>query len=198
MIYKAKQEAPNEKYITYDQMNIIIAFEKLWLKIAIWIRTYIRSVIFDTRDKNSIANYLIALPNEFYPIFSLFYGTTVAQNIVNLLVDFIKSSIEVVEYMKYGESELANSSIIKWYQTADKLSSYLARINIYWDEYQWKFLLYQYIKLKIDGINAIIQDDYKKEVELYNMLDNIIFLMGSYMARGIISSSSQQIPNQIN
>jgi len=86
MIYKAEQESPNESYITYDQMNIIIAFEKLWLKIAIWIRTYIRSVIY--------------------------------------------------------------------------------------------------------GINAIIQDDYEKEVELYNMVDNVVFLMGSYMARGIISSSS--------
>ena len=190
MIYKAEQESPNESYITYDQMNIIIAFEKLWLKIAIWIRTYIRSVIYDTRDKNSVANYLITLPYEFYPIFSMFYGTTVAQNIVNLLVDFIKSAIEVVEFMKYGENGLVNSSTIKWYQAADNLSTYLARINIYWDESQWKFLLYQYIKIKIDGINAIIQDDYEKEVELYNMVDNVVFLMGSYMARGIISSSS--------
>ncbi len=190
MLYKMEQEIPNENYITYEQMNIIIVFQKLWLKIAIWFRTYMRSAIYDTRDKSHVVNYLTILPHEFYPMFNMFYGSTIAQNITDLITNFIKAAIEVVEYKRYGEGGLTNSSIFEWYQSADKLSSYLARVNVYWDENQWKFLLYQYIRLKSDGISALVNDDYDKEVELYNMIDNIIFLMGSYMARGIISHNA--------
>ncbi len=196
MIYKFEQEITNNKYLTYGQMNIIFSFQKLWLKVAIWIRTYIRSVIYDTRDKKHVANYLISLPNEFYPTFNMFYGSNIAQNITDLLLDFIKSAMELVEFKKYGESDLTNLRILKWYQSADKLSSYLSKINVYWDENQWKFLLYQYIKLKSYGISALVNNDYIQDVNQYNIIDNIIFIMGSYMARGIIASNVQQISSQ--
>lgn len=196
MIYKLEQEIPNEKYLTYGQMNIIFSFQKLWLKIAVWIRTYIRSVIYDTRDKEHIANYLISLPQEFYPTFNMFYGSNIALNITDLLSDFIKSAMELIEYKRYGESELTSSRTIEWYKSADKLSSYLAKINVYWDENQWKFLLYQYIKLKTDGISALVNNDYRQEIDQYNIIDNIIFIMGSYMARGIIASNLQPVSSQ--
>lgn len=196
MIYKLEQEIPNEQYLTYDQMNIIISFQKMWLKIALWIRTYIKASIFDTPNLKSTTNYLFILPSEFYPIFSMFYGTEVAQNLVNILLDFIKSAMKVIESMKYGDKVLTGSRITEWYQVADKLSSYLARINIYWDENQWKYFLYQYIKLKVDEIRAIVNGNFEEEIELFERIEDVIFLMSSYMARGIISSNLKRITNQ--
>ena len=177
MIYKMEQEITDKKYLTYEQMNIIIAFQKLWVKLGYWIRIYIRTAIFDTPDKKQVANYLMSLPNEFYPLFNTFYGPEITQNLIDLLLNFINSAIKVIDYKKYGESGLANSSIIEWYQSADKLSSKLAEINVYWDENQWKSLLYQYIKLKIDKISAIVSGYYVDNFNIYNMIDNVIFLI---------------------
>nr|WP_312578601.1 hypothetical protein [Sedimentibacter sp.] len=196
MIYKMEQEISNERYLTYEQMNIIITFHKLWVKVGYWIRTYIRSTIFDTPDKKQVSNYLISLPNEFYTIFSMFYGSDIAQNLIDILLNFITSAMKVIEYKNYDESGLTSSSTIEWYQSADNLSSYLANINVYWDENQWKSLLYRYIKLKTDDISAIVNSNYEDDINLYNTIDNVIFLIGSYMARGIIASNLRNIPNQ--
>lgn len=192
MIYKAEQKMPNQNYITYDQMNIINAFQKMWLHIAIWMRTYIKALVYETRNLPSISSQLINLPSDFYGTFSLFYGTEAAQNFVNLLTEFVKAAMGVAEAMKNDDHILINSRSIGWYQIADQLASFLARTNVYWDENQWRYLLYQYIKLKIDEINAVINDNYEQESQLFNMIEDIVFIMASYMARGVIASNLQQ------
>lgn len=75
---------------------------------------------------------------------------------------------------------------------ADKVAAYLARINIYWDEEQWKYLLYKFIKLRIDLINSIINNQWDVGFELQDRIDDIIIVMANYMARGIIAL--QQTP----
>ncbi|WP_206459976.1 hypothetical protein [Anaerovorax sp. IOR16] len=187
MIYKNQESIPNEKYISYDQMNIINTFEKLWIRIAIWVRAYIRAYIYDTPNLSLTTSMLNDdLPSEVYDLFSIFFGTQVAETMKKLFFDFFKAIIEVVEPIKYGDEVLANSRIIKWYEVADEISSFLAKINVYWDENQWKYLLYQYIKFKIDEINAVIQGDHETEKKLLKELETINFLMSNYMARGII------------
>jgi len=49
--------------------------------------------------------------------------------------------------------------------------------------------LYQYIKLIIQEINAIKNGEYENEINIYNNINNLTDLMGSYMARGIISKN---------
>lgn len=184
-------ETTQNNYLTYDQVNIIIAFLKLWLDLATWMRIYIKAMIYDTRNLQSVKNYLLYLPSEFYDTFRVFYGGIAAQKLMDLLTEFIVSAMKVIESLKYGDTVLSDSRIIEWYGVADKLSSFLARTNVYWDENQWKYLLYEYIKLKIDEINAVINDDYEGEIRIYNSIEDIIFLISSYMARGIISSNLQ-------
>lgn len=196
MVGKEENKLPEDKYITYDQMNIINAFQKLWLHLSIWMRSYIKSVVYDTRNLHFNAEQLLSIPNDFYGPFSLFYGTVTAQNFAGHLADFIKAAMEVVEAIKNGDSVLANSRAVRWYETADALASFLARINVYWDENQWRYLLYQYIKLKIDEIHAVLNDNYEEESELFNSIEDIVFIISSYMARGIIASSLQRSPER--
>lgn len=195
MAYKMEQKPPNDKYLTYDQMNIIIAFQKMWFKIAIWFRSYIRAAIYETPNLKSVTNSLIYLPSEVYSVFSIFSGTEAAHDIKSIFDDFIKVAIEVVEAMKYEDNVLTNSRIIEWYLTADELAAYLARINVNWDENHGRYLLYQYIKIKIDEINAVIIGNDEVEMELYKMVEDVNFLLASYMARGILISNSQPIPS---
>lgn len=192
MIYKLQELEPTEKYLTYDQMNLIAAIEKLWIKLSVWLRTYIKADIYDTRNLKSVTNYLNSLPSTFYPILSTFHGPITAQNLSNLLFDFLQAAMGVVEAIKYGDNELTSSRIIKWYQIADQISSDLSRINVYWDENQWKNLLYQFIKLTVEEIKAIVNDEFEEEIVIYDGIEDIVFLLASYMARGIISA--QQNP----
>lgn len=197
MFYKTEETVPTEYYLTYDQMNVINAFEKLWLHIAFWMGIYTRAALYDTPNLKPTANQLTNLPSEFYGPFSIFYGTEIAQSLVDLMSKFMQSAMGVIEVMKYGDQVLLNSRVIEWYNIADELSSFLAKTNVYWDENQWRYLLYQLIKLKIDEASALLNNDNAQEISLYNQIENIIFLIASYMARGILASSSlQRIPPQ--
>lgn len=192
MIYK-REKSQSKDYISYDQMNIIITMQKMWFKIAIMIRAYIKASIYETRNLKSIAHTLSNLPSEVYDIAIVFYGPEAAEQLKNLLSDFIKTTLEIVEAKKYGDKVLANSKIIKLYKIADKISSFLARLNIYWSEEQWKYLLYQYIKLKIAEIDAVIDEDDEAEKEIFDKIETINFLMANYMGRGIIASQQGRV-----
>ncbi len=189
MIYKMEEKMGNDRYITFEQMNILIAIQKVWIKLALWIRLYVNAAIYDTPNLKSISNHLTNIPTEFYNIFSVFYGAEIAQNVKNIMADFLKHMMGVVEAIKFGDRVLTSSRTIEWYLTADKLSLFLAKINFYWDENQWKYLLYQYIKIKIDEINATVNGNNDIAMELYNKSETISFLITSYLGRGIISSN---------
>lgn len=196
MVFKNQDNIQNEKYLTYDQLNIMITVQKLWIRFAMWIRTYLRALIYDTRNLNLNTNMINSLPSEVYNLFSIFFGTEIAENMKNLFFQFFQVMMQVAEAMKYGDQISTDARIIKWYQVADEISSYLARINVYWDENQWKYLIYEYIKLKTGEINAIIQGDDEAERELYDLVENVNFLMSNYMARGMIRAA--QNPNHTN
>lgn len=190
MIYS--RETRTDEYITYDQMNILITIQKIWIKIAVLLRTYIKAAIYDTSNLKSIGDSLLKLPDEAYNIFIIFYGPEIAEDIKNLLSDFIETIMAVVENKKYGDDILTSSKTIELYQTADKIASYLPRINIYWDEEQWKYLLYQYIRLTISEIDAVINEDEQAETQIYTALENLNFIIANYIARGIIASQQSQ------
>lgn len=196
MFYKMEQELPNEECLSGDQIMVLIENQKLWFKTSIWLKIYIRAKIYNTPNLRAVTDYLIAIPSEAYDLFSKYYDIRIAENIKDLLLDFINAAMGVIDVMKYGDDVMINSRIIKWYQSADRMASYLASINGYWDEDQWKEYLYQYINITLDEINSIINDNYEEEMKLYNMLEDVNFLMAQYMAKGIILSKLQSNRDQ--
>lgn len=190
MVYNVQ----DEKYLTYDQLNTIIAVQNMWNKLSHWFSLYVNAFIYDTPNLKTVSNTLTSLPWEVYNLFNIFYGPIVAEEFKDIIFSFFKTGMEVTESIKYGDDVLRNSRMIKWYQTADKLATFLARINVYWDANQWQHMLYEYIKIKADGISAIKDGDYEKELELYKELENINALLATYMARGIIASNLEKVP----
>lgn len=188
---------PETQYlITYEQMNTIITFLRHWTNIASWTRAYLRATVYDLPYLNATFNQLYNIPSEFYNSISIFYGTKIAQEFINLLSNFTMSEMRLIEGMNSGDQELVNTNTTQLYQNAGELASFLSKINVYWDEDIWKNFLYQYIKMTIDEIIALMGGNFEQEIAIYNSLEDITVLMGSYMARGIIASSSSQIKKQ--
>lgn len=179
-----------ENVITYEQMNTINTFQKMWLQLAMWTRDFIHSTIFETPNQIEVTERLYRIPSDFYNAFRLFYGPEVSQEFMNLFSSFIISSWGLIRGMKSGDSQLIDSSTTEWYRNADQLATFLSQINIYWDENQWRYLLYQYIQLKIQEIIAITGGNYEQEIAIYDRIEDMTSIMGHYMARGIIARSA--------
>lgn len=174
--------------ITFEQLNTITTFQRLWTYIAVWMRNFIQSTMFDSPNLDAISEKLYSLPLEFYDIFSSYYGPQYARQFINLLSNFIMSGMQLVEGMKNNNQELVNASTVQWYQNADQLAKFFTSLNIFWDYNQWRYLLYQYIRAKIEEVVAITSGDYRREVEMFETIEDITFVIGNYMARGLISA----------
>ena len=191
MIYKSQDNAlPETRYITFEQMNIITNSNKLWMEFAFWVRALIESVIRDPERESVIANKLFEdVIKEFYILFEFYYGTQLAQQFMNLLTNFTTGIWRLVEALKNNNTEQVNEYTMQLYQTADDLARFLAQINLYYDESQWRNLFYQSIRLVIDEATSLLSNDFEREVEVSGSMADLVTLMGNYMARGIISGS---------
>lgn len=179
-------QIPESGYlVTYEQLNTLITFLKLWSQLGMWTRSLMVSIVGNLENKTAVVNQLFSIPTEFYNTFRIFYGPVISQQLLNLLTNFITNEWSLIDALNSGDQERADDSTISLYQSADELASLLSKLNIYWDEDQWKSLLYQYIKLLIDEMVAMLAGDHEREIEIYNRMDDVTDLLGSYMARGI-------------
>ncbi|WP_324824574.1 hypothetical protein [Sinanaerobacter sp. ZZT-01] len=190
MQFKNQEDTSNKPYLTYDQMNTLVAVQKLWIRMGVWNRSYIRALIYDTPNIKSSKKGMLSLPAEVGSMSSIFFGTENGKTLENLSLQFNETMMEVIEAMKYGDLILTNTKVIEWYHIADEIATFLAKINIYWDKNQWQYLLYQYIKYKIEEVNAIVTDNTDAEINLYNLTENINFLMSNYFARGVLFANT--------
>ena len=198
MINKMQEVLPkSEQYLTQEQMNIIINSQRLWLELAFTIRSLMMAVIRDPERTQSAAERLYNIVEiNFYNYLRLFYGPDVAQQIINYLSNFITNMWRLFEAISTNNTEEMNASTVKLYENADQAASYLASINIYWNEQQWKNFFYQAIRITIDEATTLAAKDFEKEYQIFNRLVDLATLTGDYMARGIISRSAPSSPPQ--
>lgn len=181
---------PGAQYLTYEQMNVIITYQKLWSQLAVWMRNFIYGNLEDSDSLPAVANELFqTLPLNFYYAFRIFYGPEISQVFLNNLTKFLANAWELVNAYKSNDASAIDTSTMQWYQSVDDLASFLASVNIYWSNDQWKNLLYQYIRSVIQEIIAVKGKHYDEEIKIYNNVEDLTDLMGSYMARGIISKN---------
>lgn len=82
-----------------------------------------------------------------------------------------------------------NAYTAQLYQTVDRLAKFLAQINLYYEEDQWRNLLFQAVNLAISETTSILSNDFQKEIEVSSSMADLSIMFGNYMARGIISGS---------
>lgn len=176
--------------ITYEQVNTLIAFLRLWAQMLSWTRELMVSTVGNLDNKTAVVNQLFTIPTEMYNVFRIFYGSAISQQFLNIVTNFITNQWQLTEALKEGDRELVDEIMMRIYQNADGISALLAETNVYWDEEQWKSLLYQYIRLQIDEMVAMLSGNYERDIEIYKRWEDVSELIGSYMARGIIARSA--------
>ena len=191
MVKKSQNNtSPGTQYITFEQMNIITNSNKLWMEFAYWVRALIYSTIKDPERQQFIATKLFeGVVVEFYTLFEFYYGTQLAQRFMNLFTNFITGIWRIAEALKGNDPDLVNAYTAQLYETVESLAKFLAQINVFYEEEQWRYLLYQAVKLAIDETTSILRNDFQKEIEVSSSMADLSIMFGNYMARGIISGS---------
>lgn len=177
-------------YVTYELMNTIINYQRAWSEFSTWMRNFMYSTVNNSPDLAAVTNRLYSTQTDFYNLFRVFYGPEVSQYFVNLILSFITSATNVITGVTNHDQEAVNASTVQWYQNADTLAAFLAQINPFWDERQWKNLFYQYIAMSNQAIISTVGSNFEQEIAINNRLQDLTYILGSYMARGIIARNA--------
>ena len=104
-------------------------------------------------------------------------------NLLSMHVSFIQY---LADALKTGNQDAANYATQQLYKNADDLSVQYARMNPFWDEIQWKTLLYSYVNLLIQDAVTLASRDFEKEMDVFDRMLLSALMMGDYQADGFI------------
>lgn len=186
------RQMPDQEYITREQMNVVINSQRLWLHLVFGIRSLLLAVLRDPERTESAANQLYeVVSGSFYSYLRFFYGPADAQQFSNYLSGYITSLWRVFEEIASGgNGQVSDSNTTALYKNAEQVAVFLAGLNIYWSEEQWKSFLNQLTQSVIQEALTLAAKDFGGEYQIFQRIADLAILMGDYMSRGIIASSS--------
>lgn len=179
---------PEAYSLSYEQVSTLFDFRRLWVDMTIWIRTLMTSIAGNQPNQAAVINRTYnTVPTNFYNTLNVFYGPQLAEQFLNYISGFILYAWRLFEAERDRDADAANAAATQWYQISIQLSEFMARLNPYWDKYQWQSLLDQYISMAIEQVVAELEGDYERSIMIYDRLINHALIIASYMARGIIT-----------
>ena len=183
MTYKNQQQ---ETTIRYGNIYLILDFRRLWQDLAMWNSNYVTSIMADYGDATATGERLYSVPLEFGNRIRMIFGDQAADTIINLLSQHIILMMTMATAIKNGDQETVSSNTAQLYANADELAAYLDQINAFWDDRQWRYLLYNYIRLNLNRMVALAEGDFEESVKINDRLTYQALQMADYMSNGII------------
>lgn len=182
MIWTNQQQ---EQCITNEQMSLENNFRLIMTRLAILSRAYISSVLTGLGDPSAIALKLFNLPSNMKFNIETAFGRTIGDEIIRLLSVNLIYLQNIVNAVSANDTGLTEQNIKSLYQNTDYLVKYLSQINPYWNENQWKVLLYNYNKDLIDDIESQKVMGFNNDLDIFDKLLPDALEIGKYFADGI-------------
>lgn len=175
-----------ESLITYGQMNIIFQARNLWREFVIWSRVYLISRVAGIGIADDVFNRIYRIPLEFGNITRLIFGNQAAEVTVRQLSSTVVLFRELVEAMISGDNDAASSIVQDLYKNADERAASLASINPFWDETQWKYLIYTFYNYSFQEITSILTSD-PRNIDIFDRFLLYADSMGDYFSQGLFN-----------
>jgi hypothetical protein len=175
-------------YLTYEQMNIINQFRQLAMDFVTWDRALANAIRFNNPNKDSTFQRLLKVPSDIYDTMTTFYGKATAEQYTNLLTQQTIAYTDLVEALNANDAQKADEALKHWYELADLHATFYAKLSPYWSKEQWRLLTYQFIGAIYYGVQALLQGDYAKSIEIFDYAYQFAILMADYASAGVMQN----------
>jgi hypothetical protein len=85
MVYRLQQ--PNETFynISFENLNVIENIQALWIEYVMWERSLLEAQVFNNPNLEAVQNRVYKIPMDFYNTLRIFYGSSIAQQLLNYI-----------------------------------------------------------------------------------------------------------------
>jgi LysM repeat protein len=159
---------------------------ELWEQHSAWTRMTIISMAANAPDTELVTNRLLRNPSDFALALKPFYGNDKASRFEALLKTHLVTAAQIVKAAKAGNNKAAADYEKDWYANADEIAEFLASINPYWSESEWKNMLHEHLKLVKAEAVARLNRNFAEDIRLYDVLEQQALEMADMMSEGIV------------
>lgn len=188
-MYDRYENAENDRgcrALNYGQMNLMNGLRKLWEEHVVWTRLFIISALAGLPDLDTATKRLLRNPSDFAKVLGIYYGRQKADAFRELLEEHLKIGASIVENAKQHNEKAVEQYSKLWYGNADRIAAFLAGINPYWPEDEWKNLLHDHLRMTTDEVMARLAGEYVKDAIIFDMIQEQALAMADVMAAGMV------------
>lgn len=169
-----------------DQIKLINLFRKLWEQHVMWTRSSIISAAANLGDASFVNERLLQNPGDFADVLQRYYGAKTANIFESLLTEHLEIAGQLVGAAKNGDNAAVEKYRQQWYRNADKIAAFLANINPYWNEEEWRSLLYHHLGMTESEAVYRLNGRYAADIAIYEEIEKEALEMADIMANGIL------------
>lgn len=189
----------NEQCITYSQMSLIFNMRIFWRRLTTWIRIYIisRYLGIGTAEVSFERLYIENL--DFGDMLRIHFSRSISDNFSQLLNQFTIGLRELITSQLQQDFDAVRQNIDRLLENADQTVAFLASINPYFNETEWRDLLRTYLQETMQEANLFASQDYRMDIEYFDRLMTMSNTMGDAFAQALydyITSGAQNLPAQ--
>ncbi len=177
--------------VTYDDMNKIYEIRMLWFDLATWIRAYMISRYTGRGDPDALVERLRKVLLNYTNMLRSLIGEGSIQEgfeadrnlwVVNRFIDLITAVVSA--HMSNDPAEI-NRLTQLIYETVDQMASFLATVNPFWSEEEWKTRLYDITKNTINESTAFLTGNYALSLDIFSTILDQAESISDYYAQGL-------------
>ncbi|NLT15420.1 MAG: acetylglutamate kinase [Clostridiales bacterium] len=157
----------------------------LWEQHVFWTRLFIISAAFSLPDLDLVTKRLLRNPKDFQEALKPFYGDETASRFATLLTDHLKIAAELVNAAKAGDNNAAADAEKRWYANADDIAAFLASVNPFWSEREWRAMLYEHLALTKTEAVDMLTKKYAESITTFDAIEKQALEMADTMANGM-------------
>lgn len=184
MIYNSVSRSGN---IVSGQANLVFRARMLWRDMATWLTIYMFSLYGGYGNHDVIEEKLYQLPLEYGNIMKLIFGDRVSEDYINSLSNYIIILGNLLHAQLAGDEEAAGNYTRQLYSNIDQRAKFLAQINPYWQEDNWRALLYTFNNMLLEDSTSLLTQQYQQNILIFDRLLSQSTIIGDYFSEGIFN-----------
>lgn len=188
----------DEQCITYSQVNLISNVRIFWRRLTIWTRIYIISRYLGIGTAEVAFERLYIENLNFGDMLQIHFNRSIANSYSQLLNQFSIGIRELITALLQEDLDAARQNIDRLLQNADQRAAFLASINPYFNEAEWRNLLITYLQDTIQEANLFASEDYRLDIEYFDRLMTLSNTMGDFFAEALYDYITDGMQNTNN
>lgn len=142
----------------------------LWQEHISWARMVMVSLAYDLPDQDAVISRLLQNPVDMGNILRPLYGDYIADQYTGLIKEHLELAAELITTLIAGDKEGAAAIEKTWYANGAQVSEFLSSINPYLSKQRFREMFYSHLALTQTEAAAVINKDFKKDIETFNMI----------------------------